>query len=184
MLLNLWDSHQPNNSPLLWFLCYQCDRFWQGIFQFRIQFCVNFQFKLQLAFALVPASSLVSHLSYDLWRPFIWSESSYLTEKLKTSRGNPPHLFFCWCAYRKLMTSYKTQYWKTLITLQLNTKLSSSTLAKNSIYTKMCQQQGSTQTSPLTEIRWTFSWTCYRSCIYLSQSLNLHGIRVVVEAGH
>lgn len=156
--------------------------FWPGIFQFRIHLCVNFQFKLQSAFASVPASSLVSHLSYDLW-PLSFDLKVHTLQRNSKPAEETLHtclfwgflvLFFFWSAYRKL-TIYKTQYWKTLITLQVNTKLSSGNLAKNSINTKVCQQQGSTQTL-LREIRWTFSWMCYRSCIYLSQSLNLHGI--------
>lgn len=173
MLLNLWDPHQPNNSPLLWLLCYQ-----SGKEYFHLGYTSVYIFHLSFS-QLLPWYLLLPW--FHTWPPSISSGSSYLTEKLKTSWGNPPHLLFFWSAYRKL-TTYRTQYWKTLIILQLNTKLSSGTLANNSMYIKMCQQQGITWTSLLTEIRRTFSWTCYRSCSYLPQCLNLHNIRVVTEA--
>lgn len=117
--------------------------------------------------------ALICDLSFDLEVHTSHRNSETAEETL--------HTIFPPCGANKKCMTYKMQHWKILITLHLNTKLSSGTLAKYSIQTTMCQQQGSTQTSPLIDRRWTFSWTCYRNCIYLSQNEKSHGWRLVLN---
>lgn len=121
---------------------------------------------------LVRGAMICGLLSFEL-KVYTWQRNSKTAEEIL---HKCVFFFFFSSTYRTLMT-YKTHHWKTLITLQLNPNLSSGTVAENSVYTEMCQHQGRTQTLLLTEINHSFSWTCYRSCRYFSQSLSLGGIK-------